>query len=149
MEGNVREGGGEDIEINKEINVKKLIDVMMVMIIILMVEEKMEKVDVKVDMKEYEEEKEKRKEKKIYVKMKEDIRVRVGNDKVERERIGDEIEGLYEKDKEKRILMSEEKNVDYGEMMRVMNMIREDGYMKIEMVGIEKVGEDKKNEEKE
>ncbi|HEU4988065.1 MAG TPA: biopolymer transporter ExbD, partial [Rhizobiaceae bacterium] len=42
-------------------------------------------------------------------------------------------------DKETRIFLRADKAVDYGELMNVMNLLRDSGYLKIALVGLEAV----------
>jgi biopolymer transport protein ExbD len=76
------------------------------------------------------------------VTLKDDLSISVGNDTVARERLGVALDGLSEKNKEARIFLRADKNVGYGELMRVMNLLREAGYLKIALVGLETVGAD-------
>lgn len=140
MAGKVREGGGDDLELNHEINVTPFIDVMLVLLIIFMVAAPLATVDVKVDLPASTAAPAPRPDKPLYVTLKEDLSVSVGNDVVERERLGGALDVLSEKNKEARIFLRADKNVGYGELMRVMNLLREAGYLKIALVGLETVG---------
>lgn len=140
MAGKVREGGGDDLELNHEINVTPFIDVMLVLLIIFMVAAPLATVDVKVDLPASTAAPAPRPDKPLYVTLKEDLSVSVGNDVVDRERLGVALDGLSEKNKEARIFLRADKNVGYGELMRVMNLLREAGYLKIALVGLETVG---------
>ncbi|ENS72321.1 biopolymer transporter exbD [Brucella melitensis UK23/06] len=145
MAGKVREGGGDNLELNHEINVTPFIDVMLVLLIIFMVAAPLATVDVKVDLPASAAAPAPRPDKPLYVTLKEDLSVSVGNDTVARERLGAALDGLSEKDKETRIFLRADKNVAYGELMRVMNLLREAGYLKIALVGLETVGADQPN----
>ena len=140
MAGKVREGGGDDLELNHEINVTPFIDVMLVLLIIFMVAAPLATVDVKVDLPASTAAPAPRPDKPLYVTLKEDLSVSVGNDVVDRERLGGALDVLSEKNKEARIFLRADKNVGYGELMRVMNLLREAGYLKIALVGLETVG---------
>ncbi|KAB2725298.1 TonB system transport protein ExbD [Brucella intermedia] len=140
MAGKVREGGGDDLELNHEINVTPFIDVMLVLLIIFMVAAPLATVDVKVDLPASTAAPAPRPDKPLYVTLKEDLTVSVGNDVVDRERLGGALDVLSEKNKEARIFLRADKNVGYGELMRVMNLLREAGYLKIALVGLETVG---------
>ncbi|MGN6447834.1 MAG: TonB system transport protein ExbD [Brucella intermedia] len=140
MAGKVREGGGDDLELNHEINVTPFIDVMLVLLIIFMVAAPLATVDVKVDLPASTAAPAPRPDKPLYVTLKEDLSVSVGNDVVDREHLGGALDVLSEKNKEARIFLRADKNVGYGELMRVMNLLREAGYLKIALVGLETVG---------
>ena len=142
MAGRVSESGGDDLELNHEINVTPFIDVMLVLLIIFMVAAPLATVDVKVDLPASTAAPAPRPDKPLYVTLKEDLSISVGNDVVDRERLGGALDVLSEKNKEARIFLRADKNVGYGELMRVMNLLREAGYLKIALVGLETVGAD-------
>lgn len=140
MAGKIREGGGDDLELNHEINVTPFIDVMLVLLIIFMVAAPLATVDVKVDLPASTAAPAPRPDKPIYVTLKTDLSISVGNDTVARERLGSALDVLSEKNKEARIFLRADKDVGYGELMRVMNLLREAGYLKVALVGLETIG---------
>ncbi len=142
MAGKVREGGGDDLELNHEINVTPFIDVMLVLLIIFMVAAPLATVDVKVDLPASTAAPQPRPDKPLYVTLKSDLSLNVGNDVVVRENLGNFLDRASEKNKETRIFLRADKNVGYGELMRVMNLLREAGYLKIALVGLETFGAD-------
>jgi len=81
-----------------------------------------------------------RPDKPIYVTLKEDLSISVGNDTVVREALGQKLDGVSENNKETRVFLRADKTVGYGELMRVMNLLREAGYLKIALVGLETIG---------
>jgi biopolymer transport protein ExbD len=40
-------------------------------------------------------------------------------------------------DRQKRVFLQADKSVPYGELMRVMNLLRDAGYLKVALVGLE------------
>ncbi|MCL7998382.1 TonB system transport protein ExbD [Brucella sp. 21LCYQ03] len=140
MAGKIREGGGDDLELNHEINVTPFIDVMLVLLIIFMVAAPLATVDINVDLPASTATPAPRPDKPIYVTLKEDLSVSVGNDTVMREGLGQKLDVISEKNKEARVFLRADKTVGYGELMRVMNLLREAGYLKIALVGLETVG---------
>lgn len=140
MAGKVREGGGDDLELNHEINVTPFIDVMLVLLIIFMVAAPLATVDINVDLPASSATPAPRPDKPIYVTLKDDLTVSVGNDTVVREALGSKLDGVSEKNKDARVFLRADKNVGYGELMRVMNLLREAGYLKIALVGLETLG---------
>ena len=137
MAGKIREGGGDDLELNHEINVTPFIDVMLVLLIIFMVAAPLATVDINVDLPASSATPAPRPDKPIYVTLKEDLSISVGNDTVVREGLGPKLDVVSEKNKEARVFLRADKNVGYGELMRVMNLLREAGYLKIALVGLE------------
>ena len=140
MAGKIRETGGDDLELNHEINVTPFIDVMLVLLIIFMVAAPLATVDVKVDLPASNAAAQPRPDKPIYVTLKDDLTVNVGNDVTPREALAAALDRLSERNKQARIFLRADKSVDYGELMRVMNSLREAGYLKIALVGLETVG---------
>ncbi|MBC2886887.1 TonB system transport protein ExbD [Ochrobactrum sp. CM-21-5] len=140
MASRIREGDGEDLELNHEINVTPFIDVILVLLIIFMVAAPLATVDVNVDLPASTAAPAPRPDKPLYVTLKNDLSISVGNDTVAREGLGTALDGLSEKNKEARIFLRADKDVGYGELMRVMNLLREAGYLKIALVGLESAG---------
>lgn len=140
MAGKVREGDGDDLELNHEINVTPFIDVMLVLLIIFMVAAPLATVDINVDLPASSATPAPRPDKPIYVTLKEDLSISVGNDTVAREGLGQKLDGVSERNKDARVFLRADKMVGYGELMRVMNLLREAGYLKIALVGLETVG---------
>ncbi len=140
MAGKIREGGGDDLELNHEINVTPFIDVMLVLLIIFMVAAPLATVDINVDLPASSATPAPRPDKPIYVTLKEDLSISVGNDTVVREGLGPKLDVVSEKNKEARVFLRADKNVGFGELMRVMNLLREAGYLKIALVGLETLG---------
>ncbi len=97
MAGKIREGGGDDLELNHEINVTPFIDVMLVLLIIFMVAAPLATVDINVDLPASSATPAPRPDKPIYVTLKEDLTVSVGNDTVVREGLGPKLDIVSEK----------------------------------------------------
>ncbi len=140
MAGKVREGGGDELELNHEINVTPFIDVMLVLLIIFMVAAPLATVDVKVDLPASTAAAAPRPDKPLYVTLKTDLSISVGNDVVARENLSAALDRVTEKNKEARVFLRADKTVPYEELMRIMNLLREAGYLKIALVGLETVG---------
>ncbi len=142
MASKIRESGGDDLELNHEINVTPFIDVILVLLIIFMVTAPLATVDVHVDLPASTATPAPRPDKPLYVTLKQDLSISVGNDTVLRDSLGAMLDKLSENNKETRIFLRADKTVGYGELMRVMNLLREAGYLKIALVGLETAGAD-------
>jgi biopolymer transport protein ExbD len=136
----VRLDHGEDIlnEVH-EINVTPFIDVMLVLLIIFMVAAPLATVDIQVNLPASTAESQPRPEKPLYLTVKSDLGLTLGNDPVERGAIGAALDALTKGEKETRIFLRADKTVPYGELMEVMNLLRSAGYLKVALVGLEKV----------
>ncbi|KQY40038.1 MULTISPECIES: TonB system transport protein ExbD [Rhizobium/Agrobacterium group] len=136
MASKISEGGG-DLEENSEINVTPFIDVMLVLLIIFMVAAPLATVDMKVDLPQSAAAPVKREDKPVFVTLKADLSLALGNNEINRDGFVAELNGMTEGNMETRILLRADKAVDYGELMTVMNLIQRAGYTKIGLVGLE------------
>ena len=123
-----------------EINVTPFIDVMLVLLIIFMVAAPLATVDIQVNLPASTAEQQKRPDKPLFVTIKSDLTVALGNDVISRETLSGTIDTAAKGDKDTRIFLRADKGVPYGELMEVMNLLRNGGYLKIALVGLEKVG---------
>ncbi|MCV3737760.1 TonB system transport protein ExbD [Rhizobium sp. TRM96647] len=137
MAGKIREGGGDDLEENSEINVTPFIDVMLVLLIIFMVAAPLATVDINVDLPSSVARPAPREDKPVFVTLKQDLTLSLGNGTVARETFGSELDTITGGDKQTRILLRADKAVGYGDVMDVMNLLRTAGYPKIALVGLE------------
>ena len=138
----VRLDHGEDslTEVH-EINVTPFIDVMLVLLIIFMVAAPLATVDIQVNLPASTAEPQPRPDKPIYLTVKSDLTVAVGNNPVGRNALRGTLDVAAKGDKETLIFLRADKTVPYGELMEVMNTLRMAGYLKIALVGLEKVPE--------
>ncbi|PYB70462.1 TonB system transport protein ExbD [Rhizobium wuzhouense] len=138
MAGGIRDAqSGDDLAENHEINVTPFIDVMLVLLIIFMVAAPLSTVDVNVDLPASTAKPAERSDEPIYVTLKEDMSLSLGNDTVTREALGVSLDRVSDGNKDARIFLRADKAVDYGKFMEVMNLLRDAGYLKIALVGLE------------
>jgi biopolymer transport protein ExbD len=137
MAGGIREHHGEELPENHEINVTPFIDVILVLLIIFMVAAPLATVDVNVDLPASTAKPADRPEEPLYVTVKEDLSLNIANDPVAREQFAAALDQMTKGDKETRIFLRADKLVDYGQFMEVMNLLRDAGYLKIALVGLE------------
>jgi biopolymer transport protein ExbD len=136
----VRLDHGEDIltEVH-EINVTPFIDVMLVLLIIFMVAAPLATVDILVNLPASTAEPQQRPDKPVYLTLKSDLTLALGNDTVARELLGATLDNASKGQKDTRIFLRADKVVPYGEVMEVMNLLRTAGYLKVALVSMEKV----------
>jgi biopolymer transport protein ExbD len=139
MAGGVRENHGDELSENHEINVTPFIDVMLVLLIIFMVAAPLATVDVNVDLPASSAKPAERPDEPLYLTVKEDLTLNLGNDAVTREALAAALEQTTQGNKDTRIFLRADKAVDYGQFMEVMNLLRDAGYLKIALVGLESV----------
>ena len=137
MAGGIRENSGDDLSENHEINVTPFIDVMLVLLIIFMVAAPLATVDVNVDLPASTAKPAERPEEPLYLTVKDDLSLHLGNDAVAREALAAAIDRQTGSKKDTRIFLRADKAVDYGHFMEIMNLLRDAGYLKIALVGLE------------
>jgi biopolymer transport protein ExbD len=136
----VRLDHGEDAltEVH-EINVTPFIDVMLVLLIIFMVAAPLATVDIQVNLPAATAEPQPRPDKPLYITLRSDLSVSVGNEPILRDQLGAALEAETKGDKDTRIFLRADKGVPYGEVIEIMNLLRGSGFLKIALVGLEKV----------
>jgi biopolymer transport protein ExbD len=129
--------GADDLAEVHEINVTPFIDVMLVLLIIFMVAAPLATVDVKVDLPVSTAEPQQRPDKPLFLTIKEDHSLALGDDVVPEEGIGPALDVASGNDKDQRIFLRADKQVDYGMLMQIMNKLRGAGYLKVALVGLD------------
>ena len=137
MAGGIRRNAGSLPEENSEMNVVPFIDIMLVLLIIFMVAAPLATVDVNVDLPASTAQPAERPDTPIYLTLKPDLTLHLGDEPVAREALATALDARTEADKEPRIFLRSDKGVDYGDFMEVMNLLRSAGYLKIALVGLE------------
>lgn len=137
MAGGIREGSGDELDVNHEINVTPFIDVMLVLLIIFMVAAPLATVDVNVDLPVSNATPAPRPEEPLFLTLKDDLSLLLGNDAVARETIATSLDQVTEGDRETRVFLRADAAVEYGQLMEVMNLLRSSGYVRIALVGLE------------
>lgn len=129
--------GGDGLSEHSDINITPFIDVILVLLIIFMVAAPLSTVDVAVDLPVSSAAQQPRPEQPIFVSVKSDLSVALGDDAVAREGLGAAVNDAAKGNKDERIFLRADKGVPYGELMQVMNLLRTAGYLKIGLVGLE------------
>ncbi len=138
MAGGIRHNASDDdLQENHEINVTPFIDVMLVLLIIFMVAAPLATVDINVDLPASTATPTPRPDQPVWLTLKEDRSIAIGNDTLTRETLGGFLDQRTKGDKETRVFLRADKAVDYGSLMDLMNGLRENGYLKIALVGLE------------
>ncbi|MGV3344901.1 TonB system transport protein ExbD [Enterobacteriaceae bacterium LUAb1] len=120
-----------------EINVTPFIDVMLVLLIIFMVAAPLATVDVRVNLPASTSTPQPRPEKPVYLSIKANKQLLVGNDVVTTDNLLNVLNAQTEGDKETTIFFQADKSVDYETLMQVMDKLRQAGYLKIGLMGME------------
>jgi biopolymer transport protein ExbD len=138
MAGGIRDSGSDDLQENHEINVTPFIDVMLVLLIIFMVAAPLATVDINVDLPASTATAAPRPDQPLYLTLKEDRSIAIGNETISRETLGKFLDQHTQGDKETRVFLRADQTVDYGALMDLMNSLRDSGYLKIALVGVER-----------
>jgi biopolymer transport protein ExbD len=136
MAGRLEEDNDDLVE-NHEINVTPFIDVMLVLLIIFMVAAPLSTVDINVDLPVSTAKPAPRPDKPLYLTIKSDLSLAVGNDAVPRAHMASSLDGFTGGDRQRRVFLRADKTVPYGQLMHVMNLLRKAGYLKVALVGLE------------
>lgn len=122
-----------------EINVTPFIDVMLVLLIIFMVAAPLATVDVRVNLPASTSAPQPRPEKPVYLSIKADKQLYVGNEVVNKASLINVLTQQTEGNKDTTIFFRADKSVDYETLMSVMDELRTAGYLKIGLMGMETV----------
>jgi biopolymer transport protein ExbD len=120
-----------------EINVTPFIDVILVLLIIFMIAAPLATVDVAVDLPTSNVERQPRPDKPIFLTIKSDLTLALGDAAVARDALQSSLDALSDHDRSMRIFLRADKTVPYGELMEAMNLLRTAGYLKVALVGLE------------
>jgi TonB system transport protein ExbD (group 1) len=127
----------DDLELTHDINVTPFIDVILVLLIIFMVAAPLSTVDVAVDLPASSAKPAPRPDKPVFVTLKQDDTLALGDDTVARAGLGAALRQATDGDTDKRIFVRADKAVSYGDVMDLMNALREAGFLKIGLVGLD------------
>ena len=127
----------DDLVEHSEINVTPFIDVILVLLIIFMVAAPLATVDVPVDLPAAAAKPQQHPDQPIFVSVKADLTLALGDEMVSKTDLPARLAIASKGDKQQRIFLRADKHVNYGDLMSVMNLLRDAGYLKIALVGLE------------
>ncbi len=131
----------DDIDEIHDINVTPFIDVMLVLLIIFMVAAPLSTVDVPVDLPASGAAALKRPDRPIYVTVKADLGLAIGDADIRREDLVSSLDAASQNQagRDARLYLRADRVVSYGELMKVLELLRLGGYRKVSLVAEEKV----------
>ena len=133
------EADDDEFAESHEINVTPFIDVILVLLIIFMVAAPLSTVDLPIDLPTSSAAPLKKPDKPIYVSIKSDLGVAIGETLVKRVDLVHSLDLSMTEGKDRRILLRADRAVPYGEMMDVLEILRAGGYAKVALVALEGV----------
>jgi biopolymer transport protein ExbD len=133
----------DDIDLAEvsDINVTPFIDVILVLLIIFMVAAPLSTVDVAVDLPVSNAASQPRPDQPVFLTVKPDLTLALGNRDVPRAALQATLDQQTRHDRQQRIFLRADGVVAYRDLMSVMNLLREAGYLKIALVGLEDAGQ--------
>ncbi|MFV0294317.1 MAG: TonB system transport protein ExbD [Paracoccus sp. (in: a-proteobacteria)] len=128
---------GDALEENHEINVTPFIDVMLVLLIVFMVAAPLATVDINVDLPASRGVTSQRPDQPVWLTVAPDLSLSIGQNPVPPGGLNAALEAVTGGDRETRIFLRADRSVSYGEVMEVMNSLRDAAYTKIALVGMD------------
>lgn len=130
------------VDANHEINVTPFVDVMLVLLIIFMVAAPLASVSIKVDLPPASAPPSTTPPKPVYISIKKDGRVYIGDFASSPDTLGDDLKkliGARDPTKE-RIYIRGDKDMEYRSFLIVMNKLQDSGFYSVALVGEDKSG---------
>ena len=139
MAGGIRDTEDDDDGEMSEINVTPFIDVILVLLIVFMVAAPLSTVDIAVQLPAATAKPQPRPEKPIYVTIKANLEIAIGEETISRSMFLPTIARVTEGNRDKRLFLRADKSVPYGQLIAVLDQLRAAGYLKVGLVALEAV----------
>src|SRR5579871_2261442 len=136
----LKHAGDDDLVEVSDINVTPFIDVMLVLLITFMIAAPLSTVDVPVDLPVSNAAAQPRPDKPAFLAIRGDLSLSLGDERIARDALKPALDALTAQDRGQRIFLRADRTVPYGEIMALMNCLRDAGYLKVALVGLEDAG---------
>ena len=127
---------------NHDINITPFIDVMLVLLIVFMIAAPLSTVDIPVELPVAVADAPQRPKEPIFITLKEDKTMAVGETELTLDGLAGEIGIVTSLNRDTRLYIRADRSVPYGELIKVMNVLRAEGYLKVGLVGLDPASAD-------
>ncbi|WP_027534690.1 biopolymer transporter ExbD [Bradyrhizobium sp. WSM3983] len=132
----IGQSGPGDLPEISEINVTPFIDVMLVLLIIFMVAAPLSTIDLPVDLPNLSGVAQRKPDKPTYVSIKSGVGIAIGEQIVPRDKLVQKLD-VADANKGRPIFVRADRTVHYGDLMQVLELLRNGGYTKVRLVALE------------
>lgn len=127
----------DELPENHEINVTPFIDVMLVLLIVFMIAAPLATVSVPLELPVSTADTQPDPQEPVYLSLQSNLTVSLGDRPIAADMLGPELERATKGDKQARVFLRADKTVDYGDLMALMDRLRDAGYLKVALVSLE------------
>jgi len=129
--------GDEELGEMHEINVTPFIDVMLVLLIIFMIAAPLATVDMPVNLPASTAEPQPQPDKPLFLTLTANLSLLLDSEPISRAALSAALVQATDGNKEQRVYLRADKTVAYGDLMTLMNELRDAGYLHVALVGLE------------
>lgn len=129
--------GDEGLSEMHEINVTPFIDVMLVLLIIFMIAAPLATVDMPVNLPASTAEPQPQPDKPLFLTLTANLSLLLDSEPITRAALSAALVQATDGNKEQRVYLRADKTVAYGDLMTLMNELRDAGYLHVALVGLE------------
>lgn len=126
----------DDLPEAHEINVTPFIDVMLVLLIIFMIAAPLATVDMPVDLPASSAASHQPKTDPIYITLRDDLSLAIGEQPIVRDKLLTTLQQQTAGNAEQRLYLRADRQVDYGDLMALLDQLRDGGYRQVALMGM-------------